>query len=319
MTLSSEDRGLLVGMSLEKSEENIGVAKLVLDTSPNKAASAAYYSAFHSLQALFLDHRLVTTKKRGHRSGIDLFNRDFIRTGIFPKEMGSILGRLESLRNIGDYAQNKNVSREQADEAIKSAEKFNATIREHIQERKRKEELTTPERKDGITTTAAPDQAAIDEIEAAARLLGAQRATDNSTFRGHELTAQQNDTLDLLEQIKRNVQADKDAMAKLKSAGLDPKKDITDNKIVRRPGQFPRVEGADVVSRTKDSLTLVRGRTLFIYELKRLELKAPAQGVPGEKLDLKWLPGEEKATASQSQERERKRERGRSRTGGDMS
>ena len=137
MTLSSEDRGLLVGMSLEKSEENIGVAKLVLDTSPNKAASAAYYSDFHSLQALFLDHRLVTTKKRGHRSGIDLFNRDLIRTGIFPKEMGSILGRLESLRNIGDYAQDKNVSREQADEAIKSAEKFNATIREHIQERKR--------------------------------------------------------------------------------------------------------------------------------------------------------------------------------------
>ena len=96
----------------------------------------------------------------------------------------------------------------------------------------------------------------------------------NSSFRGYESSPQQNDTLDMLEQIKKNVQESKTALEKLKQAGLSPDKDITKNKIVS-PGQFPNVKGAEVISRTKDTLTLVKGRSLFIYELKRLELKAP--------------------------------------------
>ena len=56
-------------------------------------------------------------------------------------------------------------------------------------------------------------------------------ATDNTTFKGHEITPQQNDTLDLLEQIKKHVQADKAAMAKLESAGLSPE-NYSDRKSV---------------------------------------------------------------------------------------
>ena len=134
---------------------------------------------------------------------------------------------------------------------------------------------------------------------------------DNSSFRGYETSAQQNDTLDILEQIKKNLRENKNALEKLKQAGLSPDKDITKNKIVRQ-GQFPNLKGAEVVSRTKDSLTLVKGRSLFIYELKRLELKAPATGQPGEKLDLKWLSGQEKAQAEKSIELERNHSRSRS-------
>ena len=88
----------------------------------------------------------------------------------------------------------------------------------------------------------------------------------------------------MLDQIKKTVQASKIALEKLKQAGLSPNKDIARNKIVC-PGQFPHLKGAEVISRTNDTLMVVRGRSLFIYELKRLELKAPALGQPGEKLD----------------------------------
>lgn len=142
------------------------------------------------------------------------------------------------------------------------------------------------------------------EIETAVSLLKNPRSPDNSSFRGYETSAQQNDTLDMLEQIKKNLRENKNALEKLKQAGLSPEKDITKNKIVRQ-GQFPNLKGAEVVSRTKDTLTLLKGRSLFIYELKRLELKAPATGQPGEKLDLKWQPGQEKAQAAQSIEREK--------------
>ena len=149
------------------------------------------------------------------------------------------------------------------------------------------------------------------EIESAVSLLKNSRSPDNSSFRGYGTSAQQNDTLDMLEQIKNNLCENKNALEKLKQAGLSPEKDITKNKIVRQ-GQFPNLKGAEVVSRTKDSLTLVKGRSLFIYELKRLELKATATGQIGEKLDLKWQSGQDKAQAEKTIELERHHSRSRS-------
>ena len=149
------------------------------------------------------------------------------------------------------------------------------------------------------------------EIESAVSLLKNPRSLDNSSFRGYEASAQQNDTLDVLEQIKKNVQENKIALEKLKQAGLSPEKDIMKNKIVKQ-GQFPNLKGAEVISRTKDTLTLIKGRNLFIYELKRLELKAPALGNPGEKLDLRWPTGQEKARVTQALEREQHHSRARS-------
>ncbi len=149
------------------------------------------------------------------------------------------------------------------------------------------------------------------EIESAVSLLKNPRSLDNSSFRGYESSPQQNDTLDMLDQIKKNVHESKTALEKLKQAGLSPEKDITKNKIVSS-GQFPKLKGAEVISRTKDTLTLLKGRSLFIYELKRLELKAPALGQPGEKLDLRWPSGQEKARGTIALEREQHHSRVRS-------
>jgi len=315
--LQSDDREILINLRFEKADENLKIARLVFDASPNKAASAAYYCVFHSMQALFLQHELSTTKKRGHRSGIDLFNRDFVHAGVFSKEIGAIAGQLEAMRNIGDYAINRKVSQDEALRAIADAEKFNAAIRTHVREQQQKESRQSTEQTQDTQEQeqiAQVNKADLNELESATALLKNQRATDNTTFKGHEITPQQNDTLDLLEQIKKHVQADKVAMAKLESAGLSPEKDITVHKVAR-PGKFFSVEtqGLEVVSRTRDSLMLIRGRCLFIYELKLLELQAPAQGVPGEKLDLEWPKTQEKARGARAQEQERKRTQGRGR------
>ena len=149
------------------------------------------------------------------------------------------------------------------------------------------------------------------EIESAVSLLKNPRSLDNSSFRGYASSPQQNDTLDMLDQIKKKVQESKTVLEKLKQAGLSPEKDITKNKIVSS-GQFPNLKGAEVISRTKDTLTLLKGRSLFIYELKRLELKAPALGQPGEKLDLRWPAGQEKARGTIALDRDQHHSRVRS-------
>ncbi len=315
--LQSDDREILINLRFEKADENLKIARLVFDASPNKAASAAYYCVFHSMQALFLQHELSTTKKRGHRSGIDLFNRNFVHVGVFSKEIGAIAGQLEAMRNIGDYAIDRKVSQDEALRAIADAEKFNAAIRTHVREQQQKESRQSTEQTQDTQEQeqiAQVNKADLNELESATALLKNQRATDNTTFKGHEITPQQNDTLDLLEQIKKHVQADKATMAKLESAGLSPEKDITVHKVAR-PGKFfsKETQNLEVISRTRDSLMLIRGRCLFIYELKLLELQAPAQGVPGEKLDLEWPKTQEKARGARAQEQERKRTQGRGR------
>jgi uncharacterized protein (UPF0332 family) len=314
MALSEEDRRILIDLSLRKSEKDLTAARSMADALPDRSVSASYYSVFHAAQALFLQYQLVdgSRKGRGHRSGTSRFSEKFVRSGIFSPELGKILGQLERLRNDADYSIQENITREDARESVQMAEKFTQSIQKHIrdQQQKQKQELTPQ----GEECPAALNPADIAELDAATALLKNQRATDNATFKGHEITPQQNDTLDLLEQIKKHVQADKAAMAKLESAGLSPEKDITVHKVAR-PGKFfsKETQGLEVVSRTRDSLMLIRGRCLFIYELKLLELQAPAQGIPGEKLDLEWPKTQEKARGAQAQEQERKRTQGRGR------
>lgn len=314
MALSEEDRRILIDLSLRKSEKDLTAARFMADALPDRSFSASYYSVFHAAQALFLQYQLVdgSRKGRGHRSGTSRFSEKFVRSGIFSPELGKILGQLERLRNDADYSIQENITREDARESVQMAEKFTQSIQKHIrdQQQKQKQELTPQ----GEECPAALNLADIAELDAATALLKNQRATDNTTFKGHEITPQQNDTLDLLEQIKKHVQADKAAMAKLESAGLSPEKDITVHKVAR-PGKFfsAETQGLEVVSRTRDSLMLIRGRCLFIYELKLLELQAPAQGIPGEKLDLEWPKTQEKARGAQAQEQERKRTQGRGR------
>lgn len=314
MALSEEDRRILIDLSLRKSEKDLTAARSMADALPDRSVSASYYSVFHAAQALFLQYQLVdgSRKGRGHRSGTSRFSEKFVRSGIFSPELGKILGQLERLRNDADYSIQENITREDARESVQMAEKFTQSIQKHIrdQQQKQKQELTPQ----GEECPAALNPADIAELDAATALLKNQRATDNTTFKGHEITPQQNDTLDLLEQIKKHVQADKAAMAKLESAGLSPEKDITVHKVAR-PGKFfsKETQGLEVVSRTRDSLMLIRGRCLFIYELKLLELQAPAQGIPGEKLDLEWPKTQEKARGAQAQEQERKRTQGRGR------
>lgn len=110
MELQQDERRALITLAFEKSDENMQAAKCLLNNEiPSKAASASYYSVFHSMHALFLQYQLVQTKRRGHRSGIDLFHKNFVHTGVFSSETGKIVGQLEWLRNTGDYSIEKTV------------------------------------------------------------------------------------------------------------------------------------------------------------------------------------------------------------------
>lgn len=80
--------------------------------------------------------KLIPKHKRGHRSVVSLFNDNFAYPGLFPMEIKTFIGRLEAMRNIGDYepAPKKKLTPEDAREAIEMAEKVNSAVRQYIDE-----------------------------------------------------------------------------------------------------------------------------------------------------------------------------------------
>ena len=72
-------------------------------TAENKfriANNRAYYSIFHAVTAVqSLDGK--TYKK--HKDAIGNFNKDYIHTGIFPKELGRKISEAEDIRHESDY------------------------------------------------------------------------------------------------------------------------------------------------------------------------------------------------------------------------
>ena len=82
--LEQNERNILIGFSLQKSQDKLNASKDFCDVHPSEAVSAAYYSVFHAVQALFLQDGLSMTKKRGHRSVVLYSIATTFTVGFFP-------------------------------------------------------------------------------------------------------------------------------------------------------------------------------------------------------------------------------------------
>ena len=135
LTLEADDRKVMLELYLEKSDRKLEKAESLQSIAPEESVSASYYAAFHVVKALFLQYGLETSKKRGHRSVISLFNDKFVHEGIFPNELRMFLGQLETDRNKGDYSITERLTREHAAVALSKARRINSELKRHIRER----------------------------------------------------------------------------------------------------------------------------------------------------------------------------------------
>ena len=86
---------------LEKSKNKLATAHLLFDAKQyDDSVSRAYYSVFHALTAILYMRDQVYSK---HGQVIGAFNKDFIKTGIFPAEFSRQIEGLFKDRQVGDY------------------------------------------------------------------------------------------------------------------------------------------------------------------------------------------------------------------------
>ena len=101
MSLSDEDRRVMVGLEIERAEKIMQqLPMLVSNQYWDTLTNRMYYAAFHSVSALLIHNAIQV---HSHKGAIIKFNKEFVRTGIFTIEEGRLFSQLESLRERGDY------------------------------------------------------------------------------------------------------------------------------------------------------------------------------------------------------------------------
>lgn len=109
----------LVLYRLGTSDENIRAARIFYDAGMYKDSNnRAYYSIFHSIAAVqSMDGK---TYKR-HKDAIGNFNKDYVKTEIFPREIGRRIAQSQRIRQKSDYDVFYIATKEKAEEQIKTA------------------------------------------------------------------------------------------------------------------------------------------------------------------------------------------------------
>lgn len=86
---------------MAKAEEKLASAERELAAGfPGEASSRAYYAAFHAITAILATRGLSFSS---HTQTIGAFNREFVKSGVFPAETTWRLQRLFEDRQTEDY------------------------------------------------------------------------------------------------------------------------------------------------------------------------------------------------------------------------
>ena len=102
---------------------------LIFDGDYESSVSRSYYAMFFCAEALLLAKGLSFSS---HKAVISAFGEQFVKTGIFPGEMGRDLSRAFEQRQISDYEYRFVIPREAAEAGLERAESFVASVEDHL-------------------------------------------------------------------------------------------------------------------------------------------------------------------------------------------
>ena len=111
---------------LENAKSDLKAAKILFAAEEYKGANnRAYYAIFHSLNAV---HALSGAAYKRHKDAIGNFNKEYVKTGIFPREIGRKISEAEEIRHASDYDDFYIASKEESERQIAVAEEFTELV-----------------------------------------------------------------------------------------------------------------------------------------------------------------------------------------------
>jgi uncharacterized protein (UPF0332 family) len=128
-----DDHRALIRYRMELAEDTLRDARRLREVgaSGNSIVNRSYYTMFYAVLAL-ANLRGFTPRK--HSGAIAFFDREFVRTRVFPRELSASLHAVFDQRLESDYADFVKPSQADAEETLKLAEEFLAAISNYLQD-----------------------------------------------------------------------------------------------------------------------------------------------------------------------------------------
>ncbi len=116
----------------ETSLENLDDARLMFENGRYKnALNRAYYSIFHAIRAVDALDGYDSSK---HSGVIAHFNQNYVKTGVFSKELSKVIRAASENREKADYLDFYTASKAEAKKQIERAEFFSDCIRQFLKD-----------------------------------------------------------------------------------------------------------------------------------------------------------------------------------------
>jgi uncharacterized protein (UPF0332 family) len=117
-----EQLAALIDYRLEQANETLREAEILLKESALRGAvNRAYYAMFYAVLALLATKSIGTSK---HSAIIAAFDREFVKTGVFGRELSRSLHLAFDRRQTHDYGEMIQIDRQITDEALVNARTF---------------------------------------------------------------------------------------------------------------------------------------------------------------------------------------------------
>ena len=115
---------------IDTARETLNVAKECLENNHYKdSINRSYYASFYAARAILALERIDFKR---HKDVIAYFNKNYVATGIFEKDIGRKLARLQQKREQSDYDDFFIASKEEAQKQYNNAENIISAIIEYL-------------------------------------------------------------------------------------------------------------------------------------------------------------------------------------------
>lgn len=121
---------------IRTAKENLRSARILLDAQEYKGVNnRAYYAIFQAINAV---HAIDGTAYKRHKDAIANFNKNYIKTEVFPREIGRKISEAEEIRHASDYDDFYIASKEEAERQVSVADEFIQLIEAYCNKRIKK-------------------------------------------------------------------------------------------------------------------------------------------------------------------------------------
>ncbi len=118
---------------IETAKSDIKSAQILLDAGEYRSSNnRAYYGIYHAISAI---HALDGNAYKKHKDALANFNKEYVKTEIFPRNVGRRISEAAEIRHASDYDDFYIATKAEAEEQIATAKEVLELVQKYCNDR----------------------------------------------------------------------------------------------------------------------------------------------------------------------------------------